>query len=525
MRSFSFLTRIPFPLGACALVLASGAAFGDDPPPSLSTVRVPIPPNIGIFVKNQTAAIELGKALFWDEQVGGDGRISCATCHFSAGADRRVTNTMHPGPDGIFDGVPAPGGTLTASHFPIAGDNIVGSQGIVGATFNSLDSNPANAADNCTPNPDGVFFPQRRVTGRNTPTTIMAVFYRDNFWDGRAKRDFNGVTPLGISDPSAPKIFVNNGSGLQAQTVRIAPASAASQSVGPPNNDVEMSCAGRTFPLLGKKLLARTPLGLQVVAPTDSVLGSLSLFPSNGLNKTYPQMIAAAFQDNLHNSTQLTPSGATQMEANFSLFWGLSILLYNSTLIPDETPFDQFREGNNAALTANQQLGMDVFLNKGLCSACHRGPEFTAAAIRSHSGGHAFANIGVTPTAADVGRQPENQGKFKTPTLRNVELTGPYFHNGRYLTLRQVVDFYNRGGDVANANLHSQIRPLGLTVTERDALVDFLLALTDERVRFERAPFDRPSLAPPNGPVLQAVGAGGSVNPIPRFLDADPFLP
>ena len=76
--------------------------------------------------------------------------------------------------------------------------------------------------------------------------------------------------------------------------------------------------------------------------------------------------------------------------------------------------------------------------------------------------------------------------KFKTPQLRNVELTGPYFHNGKYATLRQVVDFYDRGGDVPN---HS-IEPLGLTEPEKNALVDFLIALTDERVRFQRAPFD-----------------------------------
>src|SRR5204863_9350527 len=114
-----------------------------------------------------------------------------------------------------------------------------------------------------------------------------------------------------------------------------------------------------------------------------------------------------------------------------------------------------------------------------------------------------------------------NLGKFKTPSLRNVELTGPYFHNGRYVTLRQVVEFYNRGGDVANAEKDGQVRPLGLTVAQRDDLVSFLLALTDPRTRSQSAPFDHPALDVPNGPVVDAVGAGGSATPITPFLGVD----
>jgi hypothetical protein len=88
-------------------------------------------------------------------------------------------------------------------------------------------------------------------------------------------------------------------------------------------------------------------------------------------------------------------------------------------------------------------------------------------------------------------------GAFKTPSLRNVELTGPYFHNGGQLTLMQVVDFYDRGGDFheANiANLDPFLRRLNLTPVEMTGIVDFLHALTDERVRQESAPFDHPQL-------------------------------
>lgn len=70
-------------------------------PAPLSQVAVPQP--IGGDIINQTAAIRLGKALFWDIQTGGDGQTACASCHFRAGADNRVLNTINPGPNGIFE--------------------------------------------------------------------------------------------------------------------------------------------------------------------------------------------------------------------------------------------------------------------------------------------------------------------------------------------------------------------------------------------------------------------------------------
>jgi cytochrome c peroxidase len=103
-------------------------------------------------------------------------------------------------------------------------------------------------------------------------------------------------------------------------------------------------------------------------------------------------------------------------------------------------------------------------------------------------------------------------GAMKVPTLRNVELTGPYFHNGGQATLEQVIAFYNRGGDGAGTeaanttgfgpyatNRAPGVMPLHLTAADQAALVAFLKALTDERVRWEKAPFDHPALLVPNG--------------------------
>jgi hypothetical protein len=101
-------------------------------------------------------------------------------------------------------------------------------------------------------------------------------------------------------------------------------------------------------------------------------------------------------------------------------------------------------------------------------------------------------------------------GAFKVPNLRNVTLTAPYFHNGGQLTLRQVMEFYNRGADFAIANLGDlapNIHPLGLSDTDLDDLVAFLESLTDDRVTCELAPFDHPEIRIANG----ARGGGGFV--------------
>jgi hypothetical protein len=114
-----------------------------------------------------------------------------------------------------------------------------------------------------------------------------------------------------------------------------------------------------------------------------------------------------------------------------------------------------------------------------------------------------FDGIQTMPTALD--------GAFKVPNLRNVELTGPFFHNGGSGTLQQVVEFYNRGGDFAIENLGDlapNINPLGLDAGQIADIVAFLEALTDERVRCKQAPFDHPEIILPEGHQTQDDGSG-----------------
>ena len=115
-----------------------------------------------------------------------------------------------------------------------------------------------------------------------------------------------------------------------------------------------------------------------------------------------------------------------------------------------------------------------------------------------------LASLGLPAPAFSVSPHytPSADGAFKTPSLRNVELTAPYFHNGGQLTLRQVLDFYDRGGDFRDLNIRdvpTDITALGLTHSEKEAIVAFMLSLTDPRVKYEQAPFDHPQLFVPNG--------------------------
>jgi cytochrome c peroxidase len=591
-------------------LLAGSVAWGAPgqaiPPPTLlplNQIPVPEPPNLFQFVKNKPAAIKLGKALFWDMQAGSDGVQACASCHFSAGADNRVKNTVNPGSragDNFFQ-VRGPNETLQSTDFPFHQrqapvdfqaspvvrdiNDVVGSQGVKFTSFLAI--NAGSAVDSGTPIPDLVFqaggVNMRRVTARNTPTNINAVFNFTNFWDGRAHFIFNGANPFGPLDPNAGVLFnVNN--ALVKQKIAIEFASLASQATGPPLDDTEMSFGGRTFPQLGRKLLSLTPLGKQIVHPNDSVLGPLSkavLLPNGkisgnkGINAAYSDMIKAAFQDNLTSTTLTTPDGFTQMEANFSLFWGLAIQLYEATLVSDQTPFDRFLGGDRAALTPQQQDGFNLFFGAGACSACHAGTELSNASVRASAFvtnaanalieqmpvanaaigniiyDSGFNNTAVRPTTEDIGRggnspftNPQtllplplsfsrlaelqalgnlpfatpilpiqlpatfpvaNDGNFKIPGLRNVELTAPYFHNGGVMTLDDVVEFYTRGGNFPAANANSldiaivQIGALQNNPTGQAALVAFMMSMTDERVRNQSAPFDHPELFIPNG--------------------------
>jgi cytochrome c peroxidase len=496
--------------------------------PPTAAIEAPLPEPVGGTIIDRDAAIRLGKALFWDQQTGSDGQMACASCHFHAGADNRMRNTVNPGPNLAFETVLGPGDVLPFPFAPFTVYDVVGSSGVTSRSFSTVSLDPADSMDVCTPVTPAdekqlAFFDagERGVTGRNTPTVIGAVFYLDNFWDGRASHKFNGQNPLGQG-----AVVAEN-------------SSLASQAVGPPLDPVEMSCAGRTFNgpnSLGAKLVPRTPLRNQLVDPTDSVLGPLSNAPENGLKCgfpdrlcTYADLIAAAFGTG-------GLSGQAAVDAfvdDFASIWGQAIQAYEATLVPDRTPYDL------GLLTPAQVSGLTAYRASG-CGNCHTEPEFSDASVRiiNANGGplqpklvngvpsdQGYHNIGVISTALpghDPGRkgspggtytQPAgpvdfNNGAFKTPSLRNVALTAPYMHNGSHATIEDVLDFYDGRNQFENPEIHPDAL-IGIQ-GDPDEIADFLRnGLTDCRVEHRLAPFDHPSLAVPNGPSLPAIGAAG----------------
>ena len=112
---------------------------------------------------------------------------------------------------------------------------------------------------------------------------------------------------------------------------------------------------------------------------------------------------------------------------------------------------------------------------------------------------------------------PGVSGAFRTPGLRNVEFTGPFFHNGGQATLAQVVDFYLRGSDFPGGGVGPDIQQRNVNAADRQALVEFLKGLSDDRVRYERAPFDHPELCVPVGQVESSPGVLQVDGADPRF--------
>jgi cytochrome c peroxidase len=154
---------------------------------------------------------------------------------------------------------------------------------------------------------------------------------------------------------------------------------------------------------------------------------------------------------------------------------GKAIASFERTVVSTEAPFDRWRKGDTQAMNASAQRGFQVFQDKGNCAKCHQGFNFTD---------NGFHNIGVKSLSEveDEGRFAHRKikilkGAFKTPTLRDVALTGPYMHNGMYQTLEEVVDHYDRGGDV-KTNLSTNILPLNLTPQDKADLVAFMKSLT-----------------------------------------------
>lgn len=151
----------------------------------------------------------------------------------------------------------------------------------------------------------------------------------------------------------------------------------------------------------------------------------------------------------------------------------LALSNFERTILAKNAPFDRWIKGDNHAISNAAKRGFDLFEGKGHCSTCHSGFNFSD---------NGFHNIGLDDD--DIGRYSVKkvdilQGAFKTPTLRNIEITAPYMHDGSYSTLEDVIGHYVKGG-IRKNNLSPNFKKAELNKAEVQDLVAFLRSLTSE---------------------------------------------
>ncbi len=200
-----------------------------------------------------------------------------------------------------------------------------------------------------------------------------------------------------------------------------------------------------------------------------------------------------------------------------------AIAAFERTLISSNSPFDRFAAGDFNALTPPQRRGFDVFRSaQTRCFECHAWPTFT------HNTFHVLGVPDLDPAQPDLGRAefvnaPDGERAFRAPGLRNVALSAPYFHNGRFATLEEVVDFYADGGGPAFGlvlDVDEKIRGFELTPQQESDLIAFLYSLTDEPPDLLRIPDSVPSGLAVVAPLENPARAQVEISTAPPFVPA-----
>tara|TARA_R110002072_G_scaffold2288_15_gene18999 strand:+ start:15866 stop:17560 length:1695 start_codon:yes stop_codon:yes gene_type:complete len=357
-----------------------------------------------------------------------------------------------------------------------------GPDGLVGTDDDRMGSHGVLRADVFgNYKPDATFDFEEQATPRSSPSNLMAAYFPSLFWDGRATGQF--------LDPETGALVIPVGGALE------------SQSVGPILSDVEMADEGRTWSDVTTKLAGAKPLALAWDLPADL---ANALFGS----PTYPELFQAAF-------------GTPDITARRI---GMALATYQRTLVPNQTPFDSFANGNAGALTPLQQQGLQTFASpQARCNACHGGTNFSDGQ---------FHNLGLRPITEDSGRfaitgNVADRGRFKTPSLRNVALKDSFFHHGdvSLVSLADAVNVYDNSGGPFADNRDPILNGLNLNPIDVTRIVALLGALTDPRVAAETFPFDRPKMNSERAPgLVENVGGAvpGSGGFVPTVLTAAP---
>jgi len=299
--------------------------------------------------------------------------------------------------------------------------------------------------------PDPLFGLNEQSTGRRTPDIFGAMYSPTAFWDGRATDEFH--------DPVTGALSIVYGGSLESQIA------------GPPVSNAEMAHEGRDWSMIVNKITTAAPLCLASDLPND-VAQAIAQYP------TYLELFEQAF-------------GTPVVTAERIIF---AIATYERTLVPGDTPYFRWFMGQSNAMTPDQIIGHDQFMTIALCTTCHQPPIFTQPD---------FFNMGLRDWQEDPGRMNvtglyADRGKFKSPSLLSVGLRPRFMHNGEHDSLWPggVGQLYMDGGGPVHDNLDVLLQPLDqVPGIEMGKIMDFVgNALTDNRLRDEVYPFDRPTL-------------------------------
>lgn len=328
------------------------------------------------------------------------------------------------------------------------------------------------------------FFDLRpQVTTRRANPAVMAMYAPELFWDGRASSQF--------VDPQTGAVVIASGGALE------------SQASGPIVSEVEMAHQAMDWESVTAKIAAAKPLALATDLPADMLVAIEE-------GASYPELFAAAFGDGEVSAARIA----------------MAIATYERTLVPDQTPWDAFIQGDNTAMTPQQVNGWNAFQGSR-CAVCHQPPLFTD---------HSFRNIGLRPIIEDTGRQAvtgnfADRGRFKVPSLRNAGLEARYMHTGQFNSIPQVLGFYAAAGGAQQFTenrdplLNNPIRFANGAVPD---VINFISnGLRDPRVAAEEFPFDRPTLhsqKSPQNPLLLGGGRAGSGGFTPSMVARMPPL-
>jgi cytochrome c peroxidase len=189
------------------------------------------------------------------------------------------------------------------------------------------------------------------------------------------------------------------------------------------------------------------------------------LFFWDGRSATLEEQVLKPIEDSNEMDLPLAEASARVNLTSNEIAFALASFV--RSILSGDSPYDRHINGDRTALSPDQQAGLKLFRGKANCTACHVGPNFTDE--RLHSTGVAWRDGRFT----DAG---SGRGGFKTPTLREITRTAPYMHDGSFATIEGVVEYYDRGGN-KSPRLDPEIRPLRLTVSEKQNLIAFLRSL------------------------------------------------